>query len=128
MKILFENKNLIDSNACNLHDSSIVSLEYKPLDRKLEINLETLLDKDTNSSNAEIIFKNIQYFMQDNQSIDINGCEHGINGWELIELEDIKEFYKMNIFNKQKPFAVMFEFFCQAKLYVVATEFEFNRI
>ena len=25
-----------------------------------------------------------------------------INGWELIELEDIKEFYKMNIFNKSE--------------------------
>ena len=128
MKILFENKEIIDTEVCYLHDSSVISLEYKPLNRKLKIKLETLFDKETNSSNAEIIFNNIQYFMQDNQGIDINGCEHGINGWELIDLEDIKEFYKMNIFNKQKPFAVMFEFLCQAKLYVVATEIEFNRI
>ena len=121
MKILFENKEIIDTEVCYLHDSSVISLEYKPLNRKLKIKLETLFDKETNSSNAEIIFNNIQYFMQDNQGIDITG-------WELIDLEDIKEFYKMNIFNKQKPFAVMFEFFCQAKLYVVATEIEFNRI
>ena len=48
--------------------------------------LVSLSNKVSNSSNAEIIFNNIQYFMQDNQGIDINGCEHGINGWELIEM------------------------------------------
>ena len=127
MKIIFENKEIIDTEVCYLHDSSIIYLEYKPLDRKLKIYLETLLDENTNSSNVEIIFNNIQYFMQDNQGIDINGCEQGINGWELVELTDVKGYKKSNIFNKQKPFAVMFEFFCQAKLYIVATEIEFNR-
>ncbi len=128
MKILFDNKDIIDSNTCYLHDSSLISLEYEPLNRRLKIRLETLIDEDTNNTNAEIIFFNVQCFLQDNQGIDINGCEHGINGWEVVELEDINEYYKMNIFNKQKPFAVMFDFFCQAKLYVVATEIEFNRI
>ena len=128
MKILFDNKDIIDSNTCYLHDSSLISLEYKPLNRRLKIRLETIIDEDTNNTNAEIIFFNVQCFLQDNQGIDINGCEHGINGWEVVELEDINEYYKMNIFNKQKPFAVMFDFFCQAKLYVVATEIEFNRI
>jgi len=128
MKILFDNKDIIDSNTCYLHDSSLISLEYEPLNRRLKISLETLIDEDTNNTNAEIIFFNVQCFLQDNQGIDINGCEHGINGWEVVELEDINEYYKMNIFNKQKPFAVMFDFFCQARLYIVATEIEFNRI
>ena len=116
MKILFDNKDIIDSNTCYLHDSSLISLEYEPLNRRLKIRLETLIDEDTNNTNAEIIFFNVQCFLQDNQGIDINGCEHGINGWEVVELEDINEYYKMNIFNKQKPFAVMFDFFCQARL------------
>ncbi len=128
MKILFDNKDIIDSNTCYLHDSSLISLEYQPINRRLKIRLETLIDEDTNNTNAEIIFFNVQCFLQDNQGIDINGCEHGINGWEVVELEDINEYYKMNIFNKQKPFAVMFDFFCQARLYIVATEIEFNRI
>ena len=127
MKILFDNKDIIDSNTCYLHDSSLISLEYKPLNRRLKIRLETLIDEDTNNTNAEIIFFNVQCFLQDNQGIDINGCEHGINGWEVVKLEDINEYYKMNIFNKQKPFAVMFDFFCQARLYIVSTEIEFNR-
>ena len=127
MKILFDNKDIIDSNTCYLHDSSLISLEYKPLNRRLKIRLETLIDEDTNNTNAEIIFFNVQCFLQGNQGIDINGCEHGINGWEVVKLEDINEYYKMNIFNKQKPFAVMFDFFCQARLYIVATEIEFNR-
>ena len=128
MKILFNNKEIVESNECYLHDSSVISLEYKPLFRKLTINLETLLYENSNSSNAEIIFNNVQYFVQDNQGIDIKGCEYGINGWELVELEHIREFHNINIFNEQKPFAVMFDFFCQAKLYVVATEIQFNRI
>ena len=30
MKILFENKEIIDTEVCYLHDSSVISLEYKP--------------------------------------------------------------------------------------------------
>ena len=70
----------------------------------------------------------IIFSILDNQYIDVANCQDEINGWELVELNEIKGYKKSNIFNKQKPFAVMFEFFCQAKLYVVATEIEFNRI
>lgn len=127
MKILFDNKEIVESNECYLHDSSVISLEYKPLSRNLTINLETLFDENSNSSNAEIIFYNVQYFVQDNQGIDIKGCEYDINGWELIELSDVKNYKQTNIFNEQKPFAVMFDFFCQARLYIVTTEIEFIR-
>lgn len=128
MRILFDNKEIVDSEDCYLHDSSVISVEYRPISRNLIINLETLLDEKSNCSNAKMIFHNVQYFVQDNQGIDIKGCEYGINGWELIDLNDVKGYHKINIFNEQKPFAVMFDFFCQARLYVVATEIEFNRI
>ena len=107
---------------------SVISLDYKPFNRRLIITLDTLLDEETNKYKAEIVFNNIQYVELDNQYIDVANCQDEINGWELVELNEIKGYKKSNIFNKQKPFAVMFEFFCQAKLYVVATEIEFNRI
>ena len=128
MKITFQNKEIIDSNNCYLHDSSVISLDYRPFNHRMIIVLETLLDKETNKYKAEIIFNNIQYIELDNQCIDVTNCQDEINGWELVELNEIRGYKKLNIFNKQKPFAVMFEFFCQAKLYVVATEIEFNRI
>lgn len=128
MKITFQNKEIIDSNNCYLHDSSVISLDYRPFNHRMIIVLETLLDKETNKYKAEIIFNNIQYIELDNQCIDVTNCQDEINGWELVELNEIRGYKKPNIFNKQKPFAVMFEFFCQAKLYVVATEIEFNRI
>jgi hypothetical protein len=128
MNIIFENKEIIDTEVCYLHDSSVISLDYKPFNRRLIITLDTLLDEETNKYKAEIVFNNIQYVELDNQYIDVANCQDEINGWELVELNEIKGYKKSNIFNKQKPFAVMFEFFCQAKLYVVATEIEFNRI
>ena len=128
MKIIFENKEIIDTEVCYLHDSSVISLDYKPLNHMLTIILETLLDEETNKCKAKIIFSNIQYIKLDNQYIDVINCQDEINGWELVEMNDVKGYKKSNIFNKQKPFAVMFDFFCQAKLYVVATEIEFNRI
>lgn len=127
MKIIFKNKEIIDTEVCYLHDSSVISLDYKPLNHKLTIMLEILLDEETNKYKAKIIFSNIQYIELDNQFIDVINCQDEINGWELVELNDVKGYKKSNIFNKQKPFAVMFEFFCQAKLYIVATEIEFNR-
>lgn len=128
MNIIFENKEIIDTEVCYLHDSSVISLDYKPFNRRLIITLDTLLDEETNKYKAEIVFNNIQYVELDNQYIDVANCQDEINGWELVELNEIEGYKKSNIFNKQKPFAVMFEFFCQAKLYVVATEIEFNRI
>ena len=128
MNIIFENKEIIDTEVCYLHDSSVISLDYKPFNRRLIITLDTLLDEETNKYKAEIVFNNIQYVELDNQYIDVANCQDEINGWELVELNEIKGYKKSNIFNKQKPFSVMFEFFCQAKLYVVATEIEFNRI
>lgn len=128
MNIIFENKEIIDTEVCYLHDSSVISLDYKPFNRRLIITLDTLLDEETNKYKAEIVFNNIQYVELDNKYIDVANCQDEINGWELVELNEIKGYKKSNIFNKQKPFAVMFEFFCQAKLYVVATEIEFNRI
>ena len=128
MKIIFENKEIIDTEVCYLHDSSVISLDYKPLNHMLTIILETLLDEETNKCKAKIIFINIQYIKLDNQYIDVINCQDEINGWELVEMNDVKGYKKSNIFNKQKPFAVMFDFFCQARLYIVATEIEFNRI
>ena len=128
MNIIFENKEIIDTEVCYLHDSSVISLDYKPFNRRLIITLDTLLDEETNKYKAEIVFNNIQYVELDNQYIDVANCQDEINGWELVELNEIKGYKKSNIFNKQKPFSVMFEFFCQAKLYVVTTEIEFNRI
>ena len=90
--------------------------------------LDTLLDEKTGKYTAIIILKNIQYIELNNQMISYKKYINEINGWELVELNEIEGYKKSNIFNKQKPFAVMFEFFCQAKLYVVATEIEFNRI
>ncbi len=128
MKILFDNKEMVESKDCYLHDSSILSLEYKPISRNLIINLETLLDEKTNKYKAIIEVKNIQYIEINNQLICSVNCNDEINGWELVELNNIKNYKQTNIFNEGKPFAVMFDFFCQAKLYVVATEIEFNRI
>jgi len=61
MKILFDNKEMVESKDCYLHDSSIISLEYKPISRNLIINLETLLDEKTNKYKAIIEIKNIQH-------------------------------------------------------------------
>ena len=107
MKIIFKNKEIIDTEVCYLHDSSVISLDYKPLNHKLTIMLETLLDEETNKYKAKIIFSNIQYIELDNQFIDVINCQDEINGWELVELNDVKGYKKSNIFNKQKPFAVM---------------------
>lgn len=128
MKITFQNKEVIDSENCYLHDSSVTSLSYNPMICELTINLDTLLDEKTGKYTAIIILKNIQYIELNNQMISYKKYINEINGWELVELNEIRGYKKSNIFNKQKPFAVMFEFFCQAKLYVVATEIEFNRI
>ncbi|WP_124099482.1 hypothetical protein [Ruminococcus sp. Marseille-P6503] len=128
MKITFQNKEIIDSEDCYLHDSSVISLSYNPMICELTIRLDTLLDEKTGKYTAIIILKNIQYIELNNQMISYKKYINEINGWELVELNEIEGYKKSNIFNKQKPFAVMFEFFCQAKLYVVATEIEFNRI
>ena len=128
MKILFDNREIVESNECYLHDSSVISLEYKPISRNLILNLETLLDEKTNIYKAIIELKNIQHIEINNQFICATNCNDEINGWELVELSDVKNYKQTNIFNEQKPFGVMFEFFCQAKLYIVATEIEFNRI
>ena len=128
MKIIFENKEIIDTEVCYLHDSSVISLDYKPLNHTLTIILETLLDEETNKCKAIIEIKNIQHIEINNQLICAVNCNDEINGWELVELNNIKNYKQTNIFNERKPFAVMFDFFCQAKVYVVATEIEFNRI
>ena len=128
MKIIFENKEIIDTEVCYLHDSSVISLDYKPLNHMLTIILETLLDEETNKYKAIIEIKNIQHIEINNQLICAVNCNDEINGWELVELNNIKNYKQTNIFNERKPFAVMFDFFCQAKVYVVATEIEFNRI
>lgn len=128
MKITFQNKEVIDSEDCYLHDSSVISLNYEPLCHRLILTLETLLDEKTDKHKAIIVFSNVQHIELNNQLIDVRNCQDEINGWELIDLNDVKGYYKINIFNEQKPFAVMFDFFCQARLYVVATEIEFNRI
>ena len=128
MKIIFENKEIIDTEICYLHDSSVITLDYKPLNHTLTIILETLLDEETNKYKAIIEIKNIQHIEINNQLICAVNCNDEINGWELVELNNIKNYKQTNIFNERKPFAVMFDFFCQAKVYVVATEIEFNRI
>ena len=128
MKIIFENKEIIDTEICYLHDSSVITLDYKPLNHMLTIILETLLDEETNKYKAIIEIKNIQHIEINNQLICAVNCNDEINGWELVELNNIKNYKQTNIFNERKPFAVMFDFFCQAKVYVVATEIEFNRI
>ena len=97
MKIIFKNKEIIDTEVCYLHDSSVISLDYKPLNHKLTIMLETLLDEETNKYKAKIIFSNIQYIELDNQFIDVINCQDEINGWELVELNDVKG-YKNLIF------------------------------
>ena len=128
MRIIFENKEIIDTEVCYLHDSSVITLDYKPLNHTLTIILETLLDEETNKCKAIIEIKNIQHIEINNQLICAVNCNDEINGWELVELNNIKNYKQTNIFNERKPFAVMFDFFCQAKVYVVATEIEFNRI
>lgn len=127
MIITYDNSSLID-NDCYLHDSGITFIQYDPLKRSLNLKLDTMLDEETQSDKVEIIINNVQYIELDNQEIPyINGL-NGLNGWECIPLSKVNNFNKCNIFNNKRPFAVMFEFLCWAKLYVVTTEIQFKRI
>ena len=91
MRIIFENKEIIDTEICYLHDSSVITLDYKPLNHTLTIILETLLDEETNKCKAKIIFSNIQYIELDNQYIDVINCQDEINGWELVQFAVLAE-------------------------------------
>jgi hypothetical protein len=128
MLINIENCNLINQGDFYLHDSGFEEIKYNPELQCLEMKMDTLLDEETNCSEAILIIKNVQYLEFDNCFIDVINCSNWMVDWECLPLESISGFKQTNIVCKGKPFCVSFLFANQARINVVTTEIDFQRV
>ncbi len=110
----------------SLHDSTIENIEYNHKTFSLKIVLSTTTNNSKASETTIIEFMKLHYYSIDNTTIISKNCHNEINGWCLLDYNEISNFSKF--VSTTPPIAVKFELFDLSKIIIICESINFERL